>query len=203
MKSILAATVLWVMALSSAMPGVIAQAPKKTDRHQNLSLFSHSDNCVACHNNLSNGAGEDVSIGAFWRSTMMANSSRDPYWQASVRRETIDHPMHSAAIQDECSACHMPMPQKIAAANGTTVDAFSHQRLTGHIESFSPAAGSEFAVIKPDNATGNFTKIAQRVGVRIAFDEGQPLTAALTPGLSVVVSVDKSSQPRLAAALGG
>ncbi|MGO4438542.1 HlyD family secretion protein [Rhizobium sp. RAF56] len=92
---------------------------------------------------------------------------------------------------------------KVGQPVSITVDAFSHQRLSGHIESFSPAAGSEFAVIKPDNATGNFTKIAQRVGVRIAFDEGQPLTAALTPGLSVVVSVDKSSQPRLAAALGG
>jgi len=92
---------------------------------------------------------------------------------------------------------------KVGQPVGVTVDAFSHQRLTGHIESFSPAAGSEFAVIKPDNATGNFTKIAQRVGVRIAFDEGQPLTAALVPGMSVVVSVDKNSEPRLAAAVGG
>ena len=40
---------------------------------------------------------------------MMANSARDPYWQAGVRRETIDHPTHSAAIQDECAGCHMPM----------------------------------------------------------------------------------------------
>ena len=126
MKSILAATLLWMIALSSAMPGASAQAPKKTDPHANLSLFSHSDNCVACHNNLATAAGDDVSIGASWRSTMMANSSRDPYWQASVRRETLDHPTQSAAIQDECAACHMPMPQKISAANGTTVDAFSH-----------------------------------------------------------------------------
>src|SRR3954469_20042592 len=126
MKAILAATVLWMIALSSAMPGVIAQSAKATDPHNNLPLFSHSDNCVACHNNLATAAGDDVSIGASWRSTMMANSARDPYWQASVRRETIDHPMHSAAIQDECAACHMPMPQKISAASGTTVDVFSH-----------------------------------------------------------------------------
>ena len=59
-------------------------------------------------------SGEDVSIGATWRSTMMANSARDPYWQAGVRRETIDHPTHAAAIQDECAACHMPMAQRIA-----------------------------------------------------------------------------------------
>jgi multidrug resistance efflux pump len=76
------------------------------------------------------------------------------------------------------------------------VDALEHQRLNGHIERFSPAAGSEFAVIRADNATGNFTKIAQRVGVRVAIDAGQPLAASLTPGLSVVVSVDKNSQPQ-------
>ena len=81
-----------------------------------LSLFSHSENCMACHNNLIAPSGEDVSIGATWRSTMMANSARDPYWQAGVRRETIDHPTHSAVIQDECAGCHMPMATRIARA---------------------------------------------------------------------------------------
>jgi multidrug resistance efflux pump len=75
------------------------------------------------------------------------------------------------------------------------VDALGKQRLTGRIERFSPAAGSEFAVIKPDNATGNFVKIAQRVGVRISIDPDQPLAKSLTPGLSVVVNVDKSVEP--------
>jgi multidrug resistance efflux pump len=67
------------------------------------------------------------------------------------------------------------------------VDALKHATLTGHVERFSPAAGSEFSVIKPDNATGNFTKVAQRVPVRIAIDEGQDLAQYLAPGLSVVV----------------
>ena len=71
-----------------------------------------------------------------------------------------------------------------------TVDALRHARLTGTIERFSPAAGSEFSVIRADNATGNFIKIAQRVPVRIAIDPGQPLAAELAPGMSVVVSVD-------------
>ncbi|MBN9028222.1 MAG: hemolysin secretion protein D [Rhizobium sp. 63-7] len=75
------------------------------------------------------------------------------------------------------------------------VDALGHRHLTGHIEGFSPAAGSEFAVIKPDNATGNFTKIAQRIGTRIRLDEGQDAAALLAPGLSVVVTVDKASSP--------
>jgi len=74
-----------------------------------------------------------------------------------------------------------------------TVDALQHARLSGHIERFSPAAGSEFSVIRPDNATGNFIKIAQRVPVRIAIDPGQPLAERLAPGLSVVVSVDTSA----------
>lgn len=73
-----------------------------------------------------------------------------------------------------------------------TVDALRHASLTGKIERFSPAAGSEFSVIRADNATGNFIKIAQRVPVRIAIDPGQPLANELAPGMSVVVSVDTS-----------
>ncbi|MBE9605183.1 HlyD family secretion protein [Acetobacteraceae bacterium H6797] len=70
-----------------------------------------------------------------------------------------------------------------------TVDALNHARLTGRIEEFSPATGSEFSVIKADNATGNFTKVAQRLPVRIAIDPDQPLAHDIVPGLSVVVSV--------------
>jgi len=70
-------------------------------------------------------SGEDVSIGATWRSTMMANSARDPYWQAGVRRETMDHPMQADAIQAECAACHMPMLQKVSKAAGRKTDVFA------------------------------------------------------------------------------
>lgn len=94
--------------------------------HEDLSLFTHSENCVACHNNLFAPSGEEVSIGATWRSTMMANSARDPYWQAGVRRETIDHPMHGVAIQDECAECHMPMATQIARAAGGKGEVFAH-----------------------------------------------------------------------------
>ena len=80
--------------------------------------FSHSDDCVACHNGLSTSSGEDVSIGSAWRSTIMANSARDPYFQASVRRETIDHPTHGPKIQDECAACHVPIAHRTAHAAG-------------------------------------------------------------------------------------
>jgi hypothetical protein len=67
-----------------------------------------------------------VSIGSMWRGTMMANSARDPYWQASVRRETIDHPKRAVDIQDECASCHMPMTQRIAMAAGGKGDVFAH-----------------------------------------------------------------------------
>ena len=85
----------------------------------------------------------------------------------------------------------MKVGQKVTVS----VDALGHRELTGHIQGFSPAAGSEFAVIRPDNATGNFTKIAQRIGTRIHIDDGQPEAALLAPGLSVVVTVDKASAP--------
>ncbi len=76
-----------------------------------------------------------------------------------------------------------------------TVDALRHAELTGRIEAFAPAAGSEFSVIKSDNATGNFTKITQRLSVRIAIDEDQPDAARLAPGMSVVVRVDTNAKP--------
>jgi multidrug resistance efflux pump len=77
-----------------------------------------------------------------------------------------------------------------------TVDALNGARFTGHVERLSPAAGSEFAVLKPDNATGNFVKVPQRIGVRIAVDSGQPLAARLAPGMSVEASVDTKVRHR-------
>src|SRR2546427_8354071 len=86
------------------------QAAAESDRKPaKIDLFQTSDRCFACHNGLSTAAGEDISIGFGWRPSMMANSSRDPYWQAGVRRESIDHAESKAAIEDECSKCHMPM----------------------------------------------------------------------------------------------
>lgn len=71
-----------------------------------------------------------------------------------------------------------------------TVDALNHEKMTGHIEAFSPATGSEFSVLKADNATGNFIKVTQRLPVRIAIDGGQAQAERLMPGMSVIVKVD-------------
>lgn len=81
-------------------------------------LFETSDACIACHNQLTTPSGEDVSLGSAWRATMMANSARDPYWQAAVRREILDHPGAAAEIEAECSRCHMPMMALEAEAAG-------------------------------------------------------------------------------------
>ncbi len=77
-----------------------------------------------------------------------------------------------------------------------SVDALGDAELTGRIENLSPAAGSEFAVLKADNATGNFVKVAQRIAVRIAIDKGQAAAKRLRPGMSVEVHIDTSGGPR-------
>jgi multidrug resistance efflux pump len=75
------------------------------------------------------------------------------------------------------------------------VDALGGAELFGHVEQLAPAAGSEFSVIRPDNATGNFVKVAQRIAVRIAVDPGQPLAARLRPGMSVETRIDTARAP--------
>lgn len=70
------------------------------------------------------------------------------------------------------------------------VDAFGGGELRGHVDSFAPASGAQFALLPPDNATGNFTKIVQRMPLRIRIDAGQAGVAALRPGMSVETIVD-------------
>jgi membrane fusion protein (multidrug efflux system) len=99
----------------------------------------------------------------------------------------------------------VPLPQVYVTANfketqltrmrpgqhaQVSVDAYPDHPLDGRIESFAPASGSQFSLLPPDNATGNFTKIVQRVPVRIALPNNNPLARRLRPGLSVTVTVD-------------
>jgi len=81
-------------------------------------IFERNDRCLACHNGLAAPDGSDISIGVDWRSSMMANAARDPYWHGSVKRETLDHPQHQGAIEDKCSTCHMPMTRYAAKLAG-------------------------------------------------------------------------------------
>ena len=89
--------------------------PLATDRGE---YFSASGACVTCHQQMTDESGADVSIGEAWRSTMMANAARDPYWQASVRIETLVHPALSAVIEDKCATCHMPLAASTVHVDG-------------------------------------------------------------------------------------
>ena len=91
-----------------------------------------------------------------------------------------------------------------------TIDTFRQLRLCGYVETIGQAAGSEFALVPPDNATGNFTKIDRRFPVHIRVNRSDPNASVLKPGMSTVVavgvdgadiagchfSVDKDRQPR-------
>jgi membrane fusion protein (multidrug efflux system) len=98
----------------------------------------------------------------------------------------------------------VPLPQVYVIANyketqltrvrpgqsvDVTVDSFPGPALHGQVERIAPASGSQFALLPPDNATGNFTKVVQRIPVRIALDKGQPLLEHLLPGMSVVTRI--------------
>jgi hypothetical protein len=125
-RTALAACLLWTLAFiwPSAHDTAIAQASPSPP--SGAVSFRTASECMACHNGLTTSGGEDVSIGVSWRASMMAQSSRDPYWLAAVRRETVDHPKHAAAIEDECSICHMPMTTYPARAAGRLGRVFEH-----------------------------------------------------------------------------
>ncbi|RPJ78552.1 MAG: hypothetical protein EHM13_14480, partial [Acidobacteria bacterium] len=98
MKVIAAATVFSSLLLA-ARP-VPAQQPGQQAQQAPgaAALFRPADGCMACHNGLTGPGGEDISIGMHWRPSVMANSARDPYWHAAVRREVVDHPEAQADI---------------------------------------------------------------------------------------------------------
>jgi hypothetical protein len=118
----------WLLAAAAAglqMPASLADEPKPA-LGQPGPQFITSDRCMACHNGMTAADGQEMSIGIDWRASLMANSSRDPYWQASVRRETLDHAGSRAAIEDDCSACHMPITRYEAKAAGHPGEVLSH-----------------------------------------------------------------------------
>ena len=89
----------------------------------------------------------------------------------------------------ETQLTHMAVGQKAEVA----VDSSPGHTLRGHLLAFAPASGSQFALLPPDNATGNFTKVVQRVAVKIAIDDADGIADRLLPGLSVVSKIDTRS----------
>jgi membrane fusion protein (multidrug efflux system) len=76
-----------------------------------------------------------------------------------------------------------------------TVDTFPGIVLRGHVDSWSPASGAQFSLLPPDNATGNFTKVVQRIPVKIVLDRDPSLGNLLRPGMSVIATIDTDSHP--------
>jgi len=80
-----------------------------------------------------------------------------------------------------------------------SVDTFPGQTFLGRVDSLAPASGQEFALLPPDNATGNFTKVVQRIPVKITLDRSSPLAVVLRPGMSVYPSIDTRLEASAAA----
>lgn len=83
--------------------------------------FSGSGNCAFCHSSLTDSAGNDVSIDAQWRSSMMANSAKDPLWKAKISSEINRHPALKSVIEEKCTRCHMGMARYQAITDGAEV----------------------------------------------------------------------------------
>ena len=95
------------------------------------------------------------------------------------------HAVYVVANFKETQLTHVRSGQRVTVR----VDGFPDMPLSGHVDSLSPASGLEFALLPPDNATGNFTKIVQRIPVRIVLDDSA-LIGRLRAGMSVVPSID-------------
>ena len=152
-------SIIWLFMMAAVAAIAAADVPE---------LFITADRCMACHNGLITPQGKDASIGVNWRSSMMANSARDPYWQAAIRREALVHPTASAVIQNECGACHMPMHRFQANAEGEEGEVFAHlaqQALFGYVveDQQSPQRDlvDQYRQVVPLNRTG--------VGLELAF----------------------------------
>lgn len=88
---------------------VVAEQPGAELSQFEGRFFSASGRCTPCHQLMVDDAGNDVSIASHWRASMMANSARDPYWQAAVAQELELQPEQSQEIEALCARCHAPM----------------------------------------------------------------------------------------------
>ena len=96
------------------------------------------------------------------------------------------HAVYVTANFKETQLTHVQPGQTVSVE----VDTFPGVKIAGHVESLSPASGQEFALLPPDNATGNFTKIVQRIPVKIVLEPMPALQGKLRPGMSVEAVID-------------
>jgi hypothetical protein len=187
-----AAAVLLCVSLLIAADRREAQSPAAGERpvnapaftHDPASMFALATDCLACHNNLAAPDGEDVSIGASWRGSMMANAARDPYVLASVRRETIDHAPHAEEIEDECAACHMPAARRIAHAAGGKASILSHAVVGASAAGGSGGDGESLREFARDGVTCTVCHqiTAEGLGTRESFNGNFVVSPPLPDG---------------------
>jgi len=178
LSSLAALTVLACLALPQS------SRPQSTAPHTPADDFRTSGRCLTCHNNLKTARGEDVSIGIDWSASIMANSARDPYWQGSVRREALDHPESSAAIQNACARCHAPLQVLEDKAQSHATEVFKYLPLAAaHDASAAAADGVSCTVCHqiqsiglgtPATGNGNFAVAAPGTQPRPLFGPYAP-----------------------------
>jgi len=149
-------------------PRTVNPAPRTAHRAPR----TDSSVCIVCHDRLVSPSGEDVSIGGSWRASMMANSARDPYWQAAVRREVMDHPEAQAAIEDECSICHMPLATYADRAAGGSGRIFARLPIGGSGDPAAADAAEGVSCVVCHRIT------AEKLGSPASFTGGYVLAAA-------------------------
>src|SRR4051794_19029389 len=91
----------------------------------------------------------------------------------------------------ETQLTHVEIGQKAEV----TVDSFPGTTVIGRVDGIAPASGSQFSLLPPDNATGNFTKVVQRIPVKIVLDPGGRLAGKLRPGMSAIATIVTDSEP--------
>ena len=149
-------------------PVTTAQTQRAPSPAQAGPFFQSSAQCMTCHNGLTTAGGEDVSFGTLWHPSMMAHAARDPYWQAGVRREVTDHPQAQAAIENECSRCHMPMAH------------VETQRLGGQQSVFANIPSASAAAIDPLAVEGVSCALCHQI-----TNDGLGTKASFTGGFAI------------------
>ena len=97
----------------------------KNDPYFQSTHFSGSAVCARCHNGLTDATGSNVSIETDWSTSMMANSTRDPFWRAKVASEIRRNPQLKSVIDEKCSRCHAPMANVEARFEGAPIEMFA------------------------------------------------------------------------------
>lgn len=146
-KILILMAIISITAIAGGLVGILA-LPNETSNN-----FAGSGNCVACHESapgvFEDAAGNNISPVNLWMGSMMANSSKDPYWQAKVSAEVDEYPELAAIIEDKCNTCHTPMGRTEAIFNGE--DGYSFADAMNDPLSMDGVSCTACHQIQPDN----------------------------------------------------